>query len=275
MSDAPAVRASGYSVAAGRRGAHHRRAPGVDGSDDLLGVDALQESLRLAWPSCSRRVAAAPPSWPYRWADADSDPSVGRVEARRTSGGHSRRRPAGRRSAAPAALTGSGAANRPTRTSTRPWARRPPAVRVIARSFGQSSLVRAHGSLVGAGMLRWLSRLPDTGHPDFSALPLVSVLSGSSVSRSRRLRGSYLWRCYRAADIAGPSGGARALGEVIGADDAALSQADDLGGVVDEHPDRSRLRADVLDQRLGRVVRTEPPGVLPAPLVRRRDGSVG
>jgi hypothetical protein len=40
-SGAPAVR-SGCSELESGNGGHHRRAPGVDGGDDLFGVDALQ-----------------------------------------------------------------------------------------------------------------------------------------------------------------------------------------------------------------------------------------
>ena len=42
MSCAPAFGESGYSELESGGGGHHRRPPGVDGGDDLFGVDALQ-----------------------------------------------------------------------------------------------------------------------------------------------------------------------------------------------------------------------------------------
>ena len=93
-SDAPAVRASGYSELQAGGGGHHRRAPGVDGGDDLLGVDDLQVDAgraevgvaELSPGGCGRPAQFAVPM------GERGQRSVSRASgARRTSGGPSKR----------------------------------------------------------------------------------------------------------------------------------------------------------------------------------------
>lgn len=100
VSGAPAVRASRFSALEPGGCGHHRCAPGVDGGDDLFGVDALEVDRGRAEVGVAELAldlpAASLPRSCSRFARAKRKPAARPPDTRPSSGAGARQDPLGR-----------------------------------------------------------------------------------------------------------------------------------------------------------------------------------